>query len=118
MLFRSCAMYGGPNAVTAAYPGTIMTNATFPAYAKWAQVEYRDKDFDVIGEVTAEVQSSSILGVVCSGDSGYISLYKAAKSQGADDVINVKIDTQYTNYFACYSKVTTKLLGLAIKWKK
>ena len=95
-----------------------MTDTTFPAYAKWGQVEYKDKEFDVIGEVTAEVESKSILGILASGDSGYISLYKAAKSQGADDVINVKIDTHYSNILNCYSVVKTKLLGLAIKWKK
>ena len=117
-VMAGCAMFGGTGGPTAAWPGTIMNDTTYPGYAQWEQVDYKARDFEVIGEVTAEVQSSSILGIICSGDSGYISLYKAAKSQGADDVINVKIDTHYYNIMNCYSKVTTKLLGLAIKWKK
>ena len=91
-----CAGFGGPG-VTGAFPGTIMTNATYPGTAQWSEVSYKVNDYEVIGEVNADAVSTSILGILASGDSGYIKLYKAAKAQGADDVINVKIDCKYYN---------------------
>jgi hypothetical protein len=112
-----CAGFGGPSGVTGAFPGTIYTQAIYPAYASWGQVEYK-RDFDIVGEVNGDAESSSILGIICTGNSGYAKLYEAAKAKGADDVINVKIDTHYSNILGVYSKVITKLSGVAIKWKK
>ena len=112
-----CAGFGGPG-VAGAFPGTIMTDATYPGMAVWSRVNYNMKDYEVIGEVTADAESTSVLGIIASGDSGYIKLYKAAKAQGADDVINVKIDCQYYNLLGLYSVVKNKLHGIAIKWKK
>ena len=112
-----CAGFGGPG-VSGAFPGTIMTNATYPGTAHWSNVNYNMKNYEIVGEVNATAVSTSILGILASGDSGYIKLYEAARAQGADDVINVKIDCQYYNILNLYSKVTNKLRGFAIKWKK
>lgn len=116
-ILAGCSAYGGPG-VTGAFPGTMMTNATYPGTAVWSTVNYKMDNYEVIGEVTADAESTSILGVFASGDSGYIKLYKAAKAEGADDLINVKIDCYYYNILNVYSVVRNKLYGVAIKWKK
>jgi len=117
MSLVGCAMYGGPG-VSGAYPGSIITNATYPGAAAWSDVNYDMRDYEIVGEVNADAESTSILGILASGDSGYIKLFQAAKAQGAHDVIGVKIDVHYYNILNLYSKVTNKLHGWAIKWKK
>lgn len=103
-----------------AYPGTIMIDSTFPgANFNATHYTFNKGDFQILGGVTSEANSSSILGIIASGDSGYIKLYEEAKKQhGADDVICVKVDTHYSNILGIISKVKTKLHGVAIKWTK
>ena len=103
-----------------AHPGTIMESVTFPGENFNAtHYTFTKGDFQILGSVTAEAESSSILGIIASGDSGYIKLYENAKQQhNADDVICVKVDTFYYNILGIISKVKTKLHGVAIKWTK
>lgn len=118
-LLVGCAGFGGIGP-SGAYPGTIYTQNTYPS-ANFSSTMYSfDKaDFQILGSVTSEAESSSILGVVATGDSGYAKLYEEAKKQhGADDVICVKVDTMYFNVLGVISKVKTKLHGVAIKWTK
>lgn len=103
---------------SAAHPGTIMTSTTYPG-ANFSATHYTftAADFKIKGPVTAEAESSSILGIISSGDSGYGKLYELAKAnQNADDVICVKVDTYHYNILGIIAKVKTKLQGVAIEW--
>ena len=104
----------------AAHPGTIMTSTTYPgANFNATHYTFGKSDFQILGSVTAEAESSSILGIIASGESGYTKLYEEAKKQhSADDVICVKVDTHHYNILGIIAKVKTKLHGVAIKWTK
>ena len=92
------------------YPGGIMTTT---------KVTLDSKDFDIMQTVTAESYSECVLGLFSSGDSGYGNLFAKAKSIGADDVINIKIDTNMKRFVGgLYTKSTTILTGTAIRWQK
>ncbi|RME73413.1 MAG: hypothetical protein D6776_07115 [Planctomycetota bacterium] len=106
--------------VSAAGPGSLYVNETIPSKDTTStQYRFERKDFDILGPVTAEAETTSILGWVASGDGGYGKLLSAAKSQfNADDVIDVRIDTEYSNILGLFSTVKTKIMGVAIKYKK
>ena len=116
-LMIGCAGMGsfGPSG---AHPGTIMTNMTYPgANFNSTTYNFTKGDFKILGTVTAEAESSSNLGILASGDSGYTKLYDEAKKQhNADDVICVKVDTHHYNILGIIAKVKTKLHGVAIEW--
>ncbi len=106
--------------VSTAGPGSLYVNQTMPTKDTTStQYRFERKDFDILGSVSAEAETSSILGWVATGDGGYGKLLSAAKSQlGADDVIDVRMDTEYTNILGLMSTSKTKLMGIAIKYKK
>lgn len=117
-LFVGCAGINGFGPA-GAYPGGLIGDVTYPgSNFNATQYSFSKGDFEIIGPVTAEAESTSILGVISSGDSGYAKLYSQAKAQGADDVICVKVDTHYYNILTFYTRVKTKLHGVAIKWTK
>jgi uncharacterized protein YbjQ (UPF0145 family) len=119
VMMVGCAGFQGPQvggvglgflAGDTTYPGGIMTTT---------KVTLDADDFEIMQTVTAESYSESVMGLVSSGDSGYGSLFAKAKSIGADDVINIKIDTNQKRFvMGLYTKSTTMLTGTAIRWKK
>lgn len=118
LMFAGCAGVGSMPP-SGAMPGTIVGDVTYPGTNfSGTQYQFTKGDFEIIGPVTAEAESTSILGILASGDSGYAKLYEKAKAAGADDVICVKVDTHYYNILAFYTRVNTKLHGVAIKWTK
>ena len=106
--------------VSIAGPGSVYVNQTMPTKDTTStQYRFERKDFDILGPVSAEAETSSILGWIATGDGGYGKLLSAAKSQfNADDVIDVRIDTEYSNILGIISTAKTKLMGVAIKYKK
>ena len=82
-------------------------------------MELDTDDFEILKTVTAETSSTNFLGIVGSGDSGYLKLFEKARDAGADDVVNIKVDTRRQSILAgFYTKSTTTLMGTAIRWKK
>ncbi|GIW72944.1 MAG: hypothetical protein KatS3mg102_2486 [Planctomycetota bacterium] len=106
--------------VSSAGPGFLYVNQTLPSEDTTSTVyKFERKDFDILGPVSAEAETSSILGWVATGDGGYNKLLTQAKAQfNADDVINVRIDTSYSNILGIISTAKTKLYGTAIRFKK
>lgn len=117
--FTGCAGFTGmgPGGVSR---GTITADNTYPGVVyQHTQVQLTSKDFEILQTVTAEVSSSNMLGLFSTGDNGYAELYKKACKIGADDVINVKVDTRTVSFLSgFYTSADTKLMGTAIRWKK
>jgi hypothetical protein len=115
-----CAgMWSSGSHPTNAGGGCLMTTQTFAGMDS-TSTTYRleRKDFDVLGPVSAEVETKSILGWIASGDGGWKALLDKAKSEkGADDVIDIRTDCEYHNILGLISTVKTRLYGVAIKWK-
>lgn len=99
--------------------GSLYTAQTFASYDSTSTTyKLERKDFDVLGPVSAEVQTKSILGWVATGDGGWNALLSKAKQEkGADDVIDVRVDTEWVDILGIISTVNTRLYGIAVKWK-
>lgn len=115
-----CAGIGGVLGPGHAFGGSIMTNSVYASVDTVStSYQFEKKDFTVIGPVQAVAESTSILGWIESGDAGYATLLEKAKEgKAADDVINVRIDNEYSNILGLYAVVKTHLHGVAIKWNK
>ncbi len=114
-----CAGYGMHGGPGHAMGGSIMTGSTYGSADTTSTVyNLERKDFDVLGPVMAEASSTSILGWIESGDSGYGTLLEKAKEgKNADDVIDVRIDNEVNNILGLYCTVNAKYFGTAVKWK-
>ena len=99
--------------------GMISHAVTYPS-SNFSHTQFRidSNDFDIIRTVSATGKSVSILGLFASGDNGYSKLFAEARAAGADDVINIKIDTRQTRVLIFFGTCQTVLTGTAIKWKK
>jgi len=101
-------------------PAFVYANSqTFPADNTSGTVyKLTTDDFEIRGTVTAEGKSTNILGILSEGNNGYEALLAEARSQGADDVMNVRVDVSYTNILFIYQKVNTRLSGQAVRWTR
>ncbi|HPN30832.1 MAG TPA: hypothetical protein PKY81_07730 [bacterium] len=121
MLVAGCgrAMQMGNSGVI---PASIMTDVTYPAEFLGGKVSYNMETptkYSIIGPVNASGESSNILGIVAQGDNGYKRLMDAANRVGADAVVNVVTDLHFNSYiFGAYTKVTTNLSGIAVKFDR
>lgn len=99
--------------------GQVYTNVTYPS-DNTSRTEYqmRSEDFQIAGPVRGEGASHSILGLIAFGDSGYGEALKQAQGMGADDIINLRLDTRYLNFLYIYGRVDTIITGTGVKWKK
>lgn len=100
-------------------PAIIYTDGqVYPAANTSSTVYNLDTDdFEIKGTVVASGSADNILGIYAKGDNGYQSLLAEARTQGCDDVLNVRADVKYTNIFVFYTKVETTLTGQGVKWK-
>ena len=114
-----CAGIGGVGGAAHAMGGSIMTNSTYASVDTTSTTyQLEKKDFKVLGPVTGQATSTSILGWIESGDAGYKTLLEKAKEgKNADDVIDVRIDNQYSNILGLFAKVESQYHGVAVKWK-
>ena len=99
--------------------GGFYANVTYPSDNS-SQTKYNisSEDFEIIGPVRGEGASHSILGLITFGDSGYAKALKNAEKSGADEIINLRVDTRYLNFLVIfYGRVDTIVTGTGIKWK-
>ncbi|MBP7654681.1 hypothetical protein KA977_14770 [Candidatus Dependentiae bacterium] len=103
-------------------PASIMTDVNYPAEFLGGKVSYNMETptkYSIIGPVNAAGESSNILGIVAQGDNGYKKLMDAANRVGADAVVNVVTDLHFNSYiFGAYTKVTTNLSGIAVRFDR
>lgn len=109
----------GPGGVM---PSLIYTGVTYPNALNpnmEYQIAFTRADIELKGPVEATSESAAVLGVVSWGDSGYGKLMEAARSKGADGVMNVTVDTEYKSVLGfVYSHAVTKLAGQAYSYKR
>ncbi len=100
--------------------GFAFGDVTYPTLLNsHTEIKLDTDDFEIIKTVSVEATSMNVLGIVGLGDNGYIKLFEKARMAGADDIINIKVDTQTQSILTfVYRKATTKLTGTAIRWRK
>lgn len=114
-----CSMFSAWNGVNATTAGSIMSNMTVPSGTK-SGTDFRNEGpgFDIVGQVSAEGQTTNILGWIAAGDAGYKTLLEKAKASGGDAVIDYYYDARLYNILSFYAKVDYILYGTAVKYKK
>jgi hypothetical protein len=114
-----CAGFAGWAGVNATNGGGIMSNMTVPS-GNHSGTAFRNDGpgFDIVGQVSAEGQTTNILGWIANGDAGYKTLLEKAKASGGDAVIDYYYDAKLYNILTFYSKVDFILYGTAVKYKK
>ena len=101
-------------------PSYLITDVSYPS--KWDSEGVKhtirgNYKYKIISPVKVTTESKNVLGIIAQGDSGYKKLLEKAKNMGADNVINVVIDTKYSYYLGgLFQRVRTELYGLAIKY--
>ena len=119
ILLSGCQVaYVNSNGFGTVMPGAIITEQTrggfmLPKAESLAGVE-------VLGRVEGRSKARNIIGLVSEGDCGIQAAKKDALSKlpGADDIINVEVDTLHKSTLGLINESTTILTGIAIKYKK
>jgi hypothetical protein len=100
--------------------GSLMGAVTYPNQVMGhTQFQITSNDFEIIGSVSATGKSLGILGMIAVGDNGYSQLWDKARKMGADDVINVRVDTRVSSVLGgfVFRRASILLSGTAIRWK-
>lgn len=76
-----------------------------------------EKDYEILGRVKLEGESTLILGIYGTGGATYNELLEqAVKQYGADEVVNITTDMTSKYYFGVLVKQGWIMTGLAIKY--
>jgi hypothetical protein len=118
VLGTGCVTNMGPGGAS---PGLIHSSVTYPNMLN-PSMQYRitfdREDIELLGYVEAEATSHWVFLVSSWGDSGYAALLEKARGLGGDGLMNVTIDTKFKSYFIFYASVTTKLTGIAYRYRR
>lgn len=125
LLLSGCAIPGlgggpttqiGPSGVG---QGGLFTHVSYPSEnTSTTRYELTSDDFEILGPVTGRGSSMNILGIVAMGESGYEKALNQARAGGADELMNLRLDTDFTNILGLFKKSETVVTGTAIRWKK
>ena len=102
------------------YPGALFTATTSPIGMTLDQEyqAYPDR-FEILGLTEGSATNTNILGIVSTGNGGYIAAMEDAMNKvGADGLINCVADVKSTSVLFVFSSSTTIVRGLAIRKKK
>lgn len=117
VIMAGCAgVMPGPGQPT---PAALITMNTIPS-AMTLDQEYQahPDQFEVLGLVEGSSSNTNILGLVNTGNGGYIkAIDNAIQKTGADGLVNCVADIKSTGVLFLFSKSTTVVRGLAIKRK-
>lgn len=100
--------------------GLLFSNVTYPANNS-SRTEYQvtHDDFEIVGPVRGEGKSFNILGLIAIGNSGYEPALKQARESGGDEIMNLRVDTAYTQILlGLFTEVKTVVTGTAVRWKR
>ncbi len=119
LLTSGCMSTYVPNGgYAAAYPSVIYTNETHPSFV--GEKMENLSGVEVLGDVKGSASASNVLLIITLGDNSIEKAKSDAlrKVAGADDIINVEIDTHTHSVLGLFTTVTTTINGKAIKYKK
>lgn len=119
LLCSGCGVaYVGNSGFAAAYPSLIYTNETHASYIA-PKVENFD-NMEVLGHVTGTATAVNTLFIVTAGDTGIAKAKANALKHhpGAEDIVNLEVDTDVHSILGLFTSVTTTISGKAIKYKK
>lgn len=95
--------------------GMLYTGATGPVSVAAANYP----EYEVMGPATGTSSAIGVLGIIATGDGGANAAYQDALSKArADALINVQVDQKVTSVLGLFSKHTTIVKGIAVKFKK
>jgi hypothetical protein len=98
--------------------GALGTAVSYPAQnTSSTQYQLSSQDFEIMGPVHGEGSSLCVLGMVSAGNSGYAEALDQARKMGADDVMNLRVDTRYFGVLFLFGKVDTIVTGTGVRWK-
>jgi len=117
MTITSCAGVRTPVGYGSATGAFVFTHMTFPGGIHDTQLN--SDDYKILGKAHGTGSTTNILAIAAFGNCGVDEAYRdALKKSGGDDLINVKVDTEFTSILCLFSTVTTHVYGTAIKYKK
>ena len=117
LLFAGCAgVMPGPGQP---FPGALFTSTTSPSGMSIDQEYLAHPDqFEVLGLTEGLSGNTNILGIVSTGNGGYIAAMEDAMNKaGADGLINCVADVKTSSILFFFSSSKTIVRGLAIKRK-
>ena len=112
------AGYANNNSFGAPFPGVIYTQVTHPSFIG-NKLDNTD-DVEILGNAEGSASATDVLLVCTLGDCSIQAAKKdaLAKYPGADDILNMEVDTQHISILSVFNTITTKINGKAVKYKK
>lgn len=117
VVMSGCTGLQTPVGYGMARPAGIYTNMTFPSALQENSMDA--KDIEILQPANGESETVNVLGISASGDGGLNKAIENALSnvKDADDMINMKVDTKVFSILGLFTTSTTKVKGLAVKYK-
>ena len=74
---------------------------------------------EVLGDVKGSASATNVLLVITLGDNGIekAKMNALMKTPGADDIINIEVDSTTHSILGLFTTVTTTITGKAVKYK-
>ena len=117
LLSASGCMVMTPTGPSSVYPAVIYTDMKMPAQMQ-ESISAKTRRYQVLGEVHGQSQTQMILLIAAYGDGSFEAARVDAlrKIPGAQDLIDVRVDTEVSSFLTLFNKVVTHVNGKAIKY--
>ncbi|GEM_PF-2984680 len=118
MMLVGCTCGRTPTGFSTNFGGAIYADTTYPSVMQ-EPINPTTRKYEVIGNVHGTSQSKQYCFLVLVGDNGINAAYQNALStvKGADDIIDVKVDTHIEGFLSVvYTVCTTHVYGKAIRY--
>jgi hypothetical protein len=112
-----CSTAQTPTGYSTVRGGMIYNNTVYPSEIKDSVIPLQKK-FDIIGKVHGQSSQTCILSIAAFGDGGIqAAIDDSLKgTRDADEVIDIKVDSEVVNVLYLFTRVTTHIYGTAIKY--
>lgn len=117
LCIAGCTTAYTPTGFTTPRGGYLFTGTTYPS-----AITQPDNlpEYKIIRKVKGQGSQTSILSLVSFGDGGIIGIKRELLDEvdGADDIINLTVDTKVFSVLYMFTTCITEIEGDAIKYKK
>lgn len=110
--------YVNNNSFGSPYPGAIYNHVTSTSYI--GNKLDNNKNVEILGNAYGTATAADYFMIISAGNCGVVSAKEDAlrKFPGADDILNMEVETRNISILGVFSTVTTIVHGKAIKYKK